>query len=117
MRKYSVVIVFPVLFILALLNPGFIHSEKTARLSSISASNNSFGTDLNYPHSEIEHCNLQGSIPLQGSPVSQRIPGYPVENAKGLPISSLSFGNISIPPTGLFDNNYLLHNYSSHNFW
>jgi len=117
MRKYSVAIFFPVLFLLAYLTPGLIPVGKTATLSSAIAANNSFGTDLNYPHSEIENCNVQGSTALQGSQGLQKIPGYLAYNAKARVISSLLFTPVTFPFIELFDNNYLSHNYPSHNFW
>lgn len=118
MRKYSVVIFFPVLFLLAYLTAGFVPVGKTATLSSaIATTNNSFDTDLNYPHSEIENCNVQGSTALQGNQGLQKIPGHLADNTKAQVISSLLFTPVTFPCIELFDNNYLSHNYPSHNFW
>ncbi len=118
MKKYSAAIFLPLLVILAFLTAGVVPVEKTGTISlNIVASNNSFQTDLNYPNSEIERSNIHGTGFLHGHQGFQKIPGYLAVNTKARIISAAFSSSTVFPVVELFDNNYLSHNYPSHNFW
>ncbi len=118
MKKYCVILFLPVLFILAFVNANLFFIQKTGDSSLSTASTNTFfNTNFNYPESEIENTATFGHTVLHANQGLQKIPGYLPGNARAAVISPV-FSSLKVAPAvELFDNNYLSHNYPSHNFW
>jgi hypothetical protein len=118
MKKYPVTIFLSLLFTIAFVQANIFSVQKTEHSSSgIVKSNTCFNNNFSYPDSEIEHCNTFGSPVLNVYRVFPNSICYLI-NASGSPaISSLCTSVIAAPGIETFDNNYLSHNYPSHNFW
>ena len=102
---------------LAFLNARFPSIQTINTITSTGVELSScLNADFDHPGSAIEYCNIYNNTSLIYQGI-QKISGYLTGNIKNqliafLPCCLIAFSNIA-----LSDNNYLLHNYPSHNFW
>jgi len=116
MKQYNIIILLSFLFFPAFVHADFLRVQPAGTTVSVSVkSSTCFTTGLNYPGSEIERCTIHSYTGLVNK-VPQKIPGY-LSDTKGPAIAALSSPPVVFSAIELFNNNYLSHNYPSHNFW
>ena len=118
MKKYGVTIYLCILLIFSFVNANILSVHKTDSYSStIAKSNDCFNTNFSYPNSEIECFNIYSHPVSNSHQAFQKIFDYLTVNKSLASSSSLFSSAGTYSRIELFDNNYLSHNYPSHNFW
>ena len=113
MKQYNIIILLPFLFFFAFVHVNFQPADTIASVSI--QSNTCFSSDCNYAGLEIERCTMHSYTGF-GNKAPQKIFSY-LSDAKSPAIAALFSFTVIFSAIELFDNNSLLYNYPSHNFW
>ena len=118
MKKHSSVILLFSLLLFAFANTGILSVQKTALSSSITtASNDCFNPNVNRPGIEIEPYNISGHIGSRVQQLFKKVHFFSPGHSNSPVTSSIFISSAAFPGLTALENNYLSHNYPSHNFW
>ena len=95
----------------------FSISKSAAEVNNISPVSTCLTSNFNSPDSEIEHYSNNGNHVLPSSQGIQKVTGHLNFYDKAIAGTIVVVFPGNFEQGDLFDNNYLHHNYPSHNFW